>query len=421
MDDRHRSGQYWHAEITGLKKGALYGFRINQKNNNCNSNFLRKILIDPCSREITGWDKYSRKNACHKESNMDSCLKSVVCERNKFNFKKFPRPKHSWEESIIYELHVNAFTKNIKNGSKRVQDSSFKKLIKKIPYLKDLGVTTIELLPIFCFDPNDAPNGLANFWGYSPINWFTPHYQYFSNESSEGSREEFRRFVEECHHQNIEVILDVVYNHTSEGNTDGPILSWKGIDKNLYYFIDKNNNFQDVTGCGNTIAANRSLVRRLIIESLKCWANELGVDGFRFDLGIALSRGENLIPLLNPPLFEDIESDPELTEVKFISEPWDCGGLYKLKDFPAKDIFTWNGHFRDDARKFWRGDDNTAWDLSDKIQGSPNLYGQDSKYPKCINFITAHDGFTLKDLVSFNNKYNFSNNEQNKDAENNNN
>ena len=421
LDDRHRSGSYWHAEIKGLKKGALYGFKVHQKQNKLNSDYSEKILIDPCSREISGWDGYNRENACHLNSNMDSCLKSVVCERNQFNFDKFPRPKHAWKDSIIYELHVSAFTKNIDDRSQKNKDSSFEKLIKKIPYLKELGITTIELLPIFCFDPNDAPNGLINFWGYSPINWFTPHYQYFKNESSEDNRQQFRKFVEECHRQKIEVILDVVYNHTSEGNKDGPILSWKGIDENLYYFIDKNRNYQDVSGCGNTIAANRSLVRRHIIESLKCWSNELGVDGFRFDLGIALSRGEDLLPLANPPFFEDIESDPELTDVKFISEPWDCGGLYKLKDFPAKEIFTWNGHFRDDVRKFWRGDENTAWNLSDKLGGSPNLYGHELAYPKCINFITAHDGFTLKDLVSFNDKYNFANRENNKDGENNNN
>ena len=420
LDSSHCSGPYWHAEIKGLKKGALYGFRVHQKYN-CDSNYSKKILLDPCSREITGWDIYNRENACHQESNLNTCLKSIVCERDKFDFDNFPRPKHSWEETIIYELHINAFTKNVKNVETDSQESSFKKLIRKIPYLKDLGVTTIELLPIFCFDPNDAPNGLQNYWGYSPINWFSPHFQYFTNSSSEGSRKEFRKFVEACHYHNIEVILDVVYNHTSEGNKDGPILSWKGFDESLFYFIDKKKNFQDVTGCGNTIAANRGLVRRLIIESLKCWANELGVDGFRFDLGIALSRGENLIPLLNPPFFEDLESDPELTEVKFISEPWDCGGLYRSKDFPAKNVFTWNGYFRDDSRKFWKGEDDTAWNLSSKLQISPNTYEGKNTYPKSINFITAHDGFTLKDLVSFNNKYNFSNREQNKDGENHNN
>jgi len=416
LDQIHNTGPYWHAEIRNLNEGCIYAFRVKQKNNGINRNFEKKVLLDPCSRGITGWGSYKRKNALETHENTNSCLKSVVCDRKLFNFKDFPRPKHSWEETVIYELHIKAFTESTdKDGS------CFKKFFKKIPYLKDLGITTIELLPIFCFDPNDSPNGLKNFWGYSPINWFTPHFEYLSNESSEKNREEFRRFVEECHKADIEVILDVVFNHTSEGDSRGPTISWKGIDESLYYFIGKDKNYQDVSGCGNTIAANRGLVRKLIIESLKCWASELGVDGFRFDLGIALSRGENLIPLDNPPIFEDIECEPELIDVKFISEPWDCGGLYKLSDFPSKNTFTWNGHFRDDLRRFWKGDKDTAWNMSDKIKGSPSIYKEHSIFTKSINFITSHDGFTLKDLVTFNRKHNFANKEQNRDGDNHNN
>ncbi len=420
LDKRYTSGPYWHAEVNDLKEGTIYAFRIHQKKNNINEDYSKKILIDPCSRGIVGWTTYNRNRSIDKNDNSDCSLKSIVCERDKFDFKKYPRPNHEWSKSIIYELHIQAFTKNL-DSLEKSQNGCFKKIIQKIPYLKDLGITTIELLPIFSFDPNDAPNGLENFWGYSPVNWFTPHYQYFSEKSPKMIRKEFRGFVEACHQHNIEVILDVVYNHTSEGNLNGPAISWKGIDLNLYYFIDENKMFQDVSGCGNSIAANRSLVRRLIIESLKCWANEFGVDGFRFDLGIAMTRGENLTPLDNPPLFEDIEVEPELTEIKLISEPWDCGGLYKLHDFPSKLTFTWNGHFRDDVRRFWKGEDNTAWDMSDKIEGSPKLYKTSNQLTKSINFITSHDGFTLRDLVSFNKKHNFSNKEHNKDGENNNN
>ncbi len=416
LDQTHNKGPYWHAEIKNLDEGCIYAFRVKQKNNEINSNYEKKVLLDPCSRGITGWGSYKRENALKKQENTNSCLKSVVCDRKLFNFKDYPRPKHSWEETIIYELHIKAFTESTDKDK-----SCFKKFLKKIPYLKELGITTIELLPIFCFDPTDAPNGLKNFWGYSPINWFTPHFEYLSNESAEKNREEFRRFVEECHKADIEVILDVVYNHTSEGDSKGPAISWKGIDENLYYFIGKDKNYQDVSGCGNTIAANRGLVRKLIIESLKCWASELGVDGFRFDLGIALSRGENLSPLDNPPIFEDIECEPELIDIKFISEPWDCGGLYKLGNFPSKNTFTWNGHFRDDLRRFWKGDKDTAWNMSDKIKGSPSIYKEDNIFPKSINFITSHDGFTLKDLVTFNRKHNFANREQNRDGDNHNN
>ena len=416
LDQNHNTGPYWHAEIKNLNEGSIYAFRIKQKNNGINNNYEKKVLLDPCSRGITGWGSYKRENALKTNENTNSCLKSVVCDRKLFNFKDYPRPKHSWEETIIYELHIKAFTESTDKD-----ESCFKKFLKKIPYLKELGVTTIELLPIFCFDPNDAPNGLENFWGYSPINWFTPHFEYLSNVSAEKNREEFRRLVEECHKADIEVILDVVYNHTSEGDSQGPTISWKGIDENLYYFIGKDKNYQDVSGCGNTIAANRGLVRKLIIESLKCWASELGVDGFRFDLGIALSRGENLSPLDNPPIFEDIECEPELIDIKLISEPWDCGGLYKLGDFPSKNTFTWNGHFRDDLRRFWKGDKDTAWNMSDKIKGSPSIYKEDNIFPKSINFITSHDGFTLKDLVTFNRKNNFANKEQNRDGDNHNN
>ena len=416
LDQTHNKGPYWHAEIKNLDEGCIYAFRVKQKNNEINNNYEKKVLLDPCSRGITGWGSYKRENALKTQENTNSCLKSVVCDRKLFNFKDYPRPKHSWEETIIYELHIKAFTESTDKD-----ESCFKKFLKKIPYLKELGITTIELLPIFCFDPTDAPNGLENFWGYSPINWFTPHFEYLSNESAEKNREEFRRFVEECHKADIEVILDVVYNHTSEGDSKGPAISWKGIDENLYYFIGKDKNYQDVSGCGNTIAANRGLVRKLIIESLKCWASELGVDGFRFDLGIALSRGENLSPLDNPPIFEDIECEPELVDIKFISEPWDCGGLYKLGDFPSKNTFTWNGHFRDDLRRFWKGDKDTAWNMSDKIKGTPSIYKEDTIFPKSINFITSHDGFTLKDLVTFNRKHNFANREQNRDGDNHNN
>ncbi len=416
LDQKNNTGPYWHAEIKNISEGCIYAFRIKQKNNGINNNYEKKVLIDPCSRGITGWGTYKRENALKVQENTTTCLKSVVCERKKFNFKDYPRPKHPWEETIIYELHIKAFTESTEGD-----ESCCKKFLKKIPYLKELGITTIELLPMFCFDPTDAPNGLENFWGYSPINWFTPHFEYLSNESAEKNREEFRNLVEECHKADIEVILDVVYNHTSEGDSKGPAISWKGIDENLYYFIGKDKNYQDVSGCGNTIAANRGLVRKLIIESLKCWATELGVDGFRFDLGIALTRGENLTPLDNPPIFDDIECEPELIDIKLISEPWDCGGLYKLGNFPSKNTFTWNGHFRDDLRRFWKGDKDTAWNMSDKIKGSPSIYKKDNNFPKSINFITSHDGFTLKDLVSFNCKHNFANKEHDMDGDNHNN
>tara|TARA_Y100001970_G_scaffold194222_1_gene236125 strand:- start:14 stop:1951 length:1938 start_codon:yes stop_codon:yes gene_type:complete len=417
IDTSHKSGDYWHIEIKGLEEGCFYGYKVFKESLD-KEIFSTNLLLDPCSRAIGGWGKFSRKN----DSPFKNALKSIVCERDSFDFKKYPRPKHSWQNTIIYELHVGAFTQELQDSVSKDANGSFLDLIQKIPYLKSLGITSIELLPVFAFDSNDAPLGRKNFWGYSPINWFTPHIDFSKDKNPLKVRNEFRELVKTCHLNNIEVILDVVFNHTTEGNELGPIISWKGFDKNLYYHIGKKNEFLDVTGCGNTIAAHKPHVRNLIIESLHCWANELGVDGFRFDLGIALTRGENLNPLENPALFEAIETDPKLAEIKIISEPWDCGGLYKLGDFPAKNIGTWNGHFRDEVRKFWKGDKNIVWHLSDKLIGSPKIYKPgDNRNLKSINFITAHDGFTLNDLVSYNQKHNFANGENNKDGENHNN
>ena len=222
--------------------------------------------------------------------------------------------------------------------------------------------------------PIDAPEGLFNYWGYSPINWFTPHQGFVDSCNPLEARKQFKKLVEVCHDNELEVLIDVVYNHTTEGNQNGPSISWKNFGPKTYYHQDEKENYQDVSGCGNSIAANRPLVRKLILESLRCWAIELGVDGFRFDLGIALSRGENLIPLDKPPLFEEIEADPKLSDVKLISEPWDCGGLYKLGDFPAKQFRTWNGHFRDDIRRFWKGEKGTIWPLKDRLIGNKSLY-----------------------------------------------
>jgi glycogen operon protein len=249
-----------------------------------------------------------------------------------------------------------------------------------------------------------------------------PHPDYLVGDDPLAGRAQVRQLVTACHRAGIEVLLDVVYNHTTEGNQDGPTLSWRGFCDRLYYQQSAKGDYQDVSGCGNTIAANRPLVRRLILESLRCWATELGVDGFRFDLGIALSRGDNLAPLETPPLFEDMEADPDLSDLKLISEPWDCGGLYRLADFPARRVATWNGRFRDDLRRFWKGDEKTCWTMAQRLSGSPDLFNLSPVHPgQCITFLTAHDGFTLADLVSFNGKHNLANGEDNRDGDNHNN
>ncbi len=423
LRESHRSGDYWHVEVEGISTGSLYGYRVFGPNDYKKNDFYSsKILLDPCARAISGWKTYNRASAKGYSSNANACLKGVVCERNLFDFASHPRPRNKWNQSIIYELHVGGFTRKESSGVRKENQGKFLGLIEKLPYLKELGITAIELLPIYSFDQQDAPYGLNNYWGYSPINWFTPHWEYIVGDDPLEARKEFRELVSACHDEGIEVILDVVYNHTTEGNKEGPILSWRGFAESLYYYQNTEGEYQDVSGCGNSIAANRPLVRQLILESMRCWANELGVDGFRFDLGISLSRGEGLKPLDHPPLFEEIETDPILSGLKLVSEPWDCGGLYKAGDFPSKRIGTWNGRFRDDVRKFWKGDKNSAWELRERLRGSQDLYKKDpNPIARTVNFVTAHDGFTLNDLVSFNTKHNLANGENNRDGENHNN
>ncbi len=423
LDQTHRSGDYWHIEVEGLQEGTLYAYKVfDAKQKNRKRDFSAKVLLDPCARAISGWNAYKRATAIGNGSNVMSCLKGVVCERDEFDLIAHPRPRHRLNQSVIYELHVGGFTSCPNSSVGEKSKGTFIGLLKKLPYLKSLGITTIELMPIHAFDSSDAPQGVLNHWGYSPINWFTPHPNYVIGDDPLQARRQIRELIAACHDEGIEVLIDVVYNHTTEGNQDGPTISWKGFGEDFYYFQNKNGEYLDVSGCGNSIAANRPLVTQLILESLRCWATELGVDGFRFDLGVALSRGENLEPLNKPFLFEALEADPRLSDLKLLSEPWDCGGLYRLGDFPAKNIATWNGHFRDDLRRFWKGDNNTIWGVKERLLGSSDLYKESlNPLDHSLNFITSHDGFTLNDLVSFNEKHNLANGENNRDGENHNN
>lgn len=420
---RHRSGDYWHVEVEGLNEGCCYGYRVfgplaPGAHGFCPS----KVLLDPAARAITGWDVYDRVLATGPSPNAHACLKGVVSERQRFDFEAHPRPRHSWQRSVIYELHVGAFTRASDSGLDPSNRGTYQGVIEKLPYLQELGVTAIELLPVFSFDPADAPPGRDNVWGYSPLNWFTPHHGYCSGDDPLQARNEMRQLVAACHDAGIEVLLDVVYNHTTEGNRHGPTLSWRGVADGTYYHQNSEGEYLDVSGCGNSIAANDPISTQLILESMRCWAVELGIDGFRFDLGIELSRGAQLKPLDHPPLFTAMEADPELSDLKLVSEPWDCGGLYRLNDFPAKRIATWNGHFRDGLRRFWKGDEHSTWALAQRFKGSPDLYdGKAVAMGHSVNFITAHDGFTLADLVSYNRKHNLANGEDNRDGDNHNN
>ena len=423
LDHHHRSGDIWHVEVEGLGIGCCYAYRVFGPLQPGRHGFNpSKLLLDPCARAITGWDVYRRADAVGAMPNTASCLKGVVTERDRFDFRAAPRPRHSWQRTVIYELHVGGFSRGAGSPVSPAAQGTYLGLIEAIPYLKELGITTVELLPVMAFDPHDAPAGRLNYWGYSPLSWMAPHHAYQQGDDPLQIRHQVRQLVSACHHAGLEVLVDVVYNHTCEGNQAGPTLSWRGIDDRNYYHQNAKGDYLDVSGCGNSIAANRPHSRRLILESMRCWALELGVDGFRFDLGIALSRGDELAPLDHPPLFEDIEADPELADLKLVSEPWDCGGLYRLADFPARRVGAWNGRFRDDVRRFWKGDDKSCWPMGQRLAGSPDLFGgQPALLGRSITFLTAHDGFTLADLVSYSQKHNLANGEDNRDGDNHNN
>jgi glycogen operon protein len=423
LDSRHRSGDHWHVEVEGIGIGCCYGYRVFGPLEPGNHGFNpSKVLLDPCARAIAGWDGYARSAAVGAIPNTSCCLKGVVTERDRFDFGRAPRPRHSWQRSVIYELHVGGFTQGEGCPVPPARQGTLLGLIDTLPHLRELGITAIELLPVMAFDPEDAPAGRYCHWGYSPLSWMAPHPGYLMNPDPLEARNEVRALVTACHRAGLEVLLDVVYNHTTEGNQAGPTLSWRGFADSVYYQQNSRGDYLDVSGCGNTIAANQPLTRRLILESLCCWANELGIDGFRFDLGIALSRGPELAPLDNPPLFEAMEALPELSDLKLVSEPWDCGGLYRIADFPARRVATWNGRFRDDMRRFWKGDEKCCWPVSQRLAGNPDLYGgQPAALGRSITFLTAHDGFTLADLVSYDRKHNLANGENDRDGDNHNN
>lgn len=421
--ERHRSGDYWHAHVAGVGIGCCYGYRVWGPVSSAGKGFHpNKVLLDPCARAIGGWQGYQRAKATGDGDNTAHCLKAIVTERERFDLQRHPRPRHSWRKTVIYELHPGGFTRASDSPAADEHRGSVLGLIDALPHLKELGVTAVELLPSMAFDPDDAPEGRQNYWGYSPLSWFAVHQGYVAGDDPLAGRQQLRQLVAACHDAGLEVFVDVVYNHTTEGSPEGPALSWRGFGDRAYYLQSEEGYYQDVSGCGNSIAANRSIAVQLILDSMRCWAVELGVDGFRFDLGAALTRGDNLVPLEQPPLFEAMEADPELADIKLVGEPWDCGGLYRLADFPARRVGTWNGRFRDDLRRFWKGDEDTAWPMAQRLAGSPDLYGGEPAAPgRSIQFITAHDGFTLHDLVSYNAKHNLANGEDNRDGDSHNN
>jgi glycogen operon protein len=319
-------------------------------------------------------------------------------------------------------MHVAGFTRNPNSGVAPGKRGTYAGLIEKIPYLQNLGITAVELLPVFQFDSQDCPPGKVNYWGYAPVSYFAPHQAYSSRRDPLGAVDEFRDMVKALHRAGIEVIIDVVFNHTAEGNHDGPTLCFRGFENEVYYILEQDKRFySNYTGCGNTLDASNPIVRRMIIDSLHHWVTEMHVDGFRFDLASILTRDENGTPLANPPVLWDIETSPILAGTKLFAEAWDAAGLYQVGSFIGDSWKEWNGRFRDDTRSFFRGEGGSTARFADRLIGSPEIFGHEEREPEqSVNFVTCHDGFTLNDLVSYNDKHNEANGEDNRDGANDN-
>jgi isoamylase len=420
----HRTYHYWHAFVSGIGPGQIYAYRASGPFDPAHG--LRfdpgKVLLDPYGRAVVVPDGYSRQLASRRGENNATAMKSVVVDLSQYDWEGDVRLQRPFATTVIYEMHVAGCTRHRSSGVAAELRGTYAGMIEKIPYLQDLGVTAVELLPVFQFDHQDCPPGLINHWGYSPVSFFAPHAGYSSRKDPLGPVDEFRDIVKALHRAGIEVILDVVYNHTAEGNADGPTLCFRGLANELYYILDADRaKYANYSGTGNTLNANQPIVRRMIIDSLRYWVAEMHVDGFRFDLASILARDEMGRPLDNPPVLWDIESDPVLAGTKLIAEAWDAAGLYQVGSFIGESWKEWNGRFRDDIRGFVKGDNGTVRALAQRVLGSPDIFGHQEREPEqSITFVTCHDGFTLNDLVSFNHKRNEANRGGNRDGSDNN-
>ena len=420
----NRTYHYWHVFVPGLKPGQLYGYRIDGPSDPAKGMRFdpTKVLLDPYGRGVVVPKSYSRAAARSKGDNARTSMKSVVVDPDAYDWEGDTPLCRPASRTIIYEMHVRGFTRHSSSGVPENTRGTYAGLVEKIPYLQQLGITAIELLPVFQFDAQDAPPGRVNYWGYAPVSFFAPHQAYSSRPEALGAVNEFRDMVKALHRAGIEVILDVVFNHTGEGDHNGPTLSFRGLENSVYYVLEPDRSrYADYSGTGNTLNANHPVVRRLILDSLRYWVEKMHVDGFRFDLASILERDEsgNLMP--NPPVLWDIDSDPVLAGTKLIAEAWDAVGLYQVGSFIGDSWREWNGRFRDDVRSFFRGDEGSVVPLADRLLGSPQIYGHKQREAEqSVNFVTCHDGFTLNDLVCYDRKHNEANGEDNRDGTNDN-
>lgn len=413
---RNRTFYYWHVFVRGIGAGQLYGYRVHGPHIPEEALFFDgdKVLLDPYARAIVMGENYRRAAARQPGDNCAHAPKSVVVDLRAYDWEGDMPLCHPYAETVIYEMHIGGFTRHPSSGLPAAQRGTYAGVIEKIPYLRELGITAVELLPVQQFDPQDAPRGLTNYWGYSPIGFFAPHCAYSAECSPLGPVDEFRDMVKALHRAGIEVILDVVFNHTAEGDHTGPTLSFRGFESRAYYIHDQDpRRYANYTGTGNTLNTNQSIVRRLIMDCLHHWVAEMHVDGFRFDLASVLARDEWGKPLKSPPILWEIESDPVLAGTKIIAEAWDAAGLYQVGTFIGHRWAEWNGKYRDTVRRFVKSDRDTVPALAARLLGSPDLYVLPDR---SVNFITSHDGFTLNDLVSYNQKHNAANRESNRDG-----
>jgi isoamylase len=419
-----RTYHYWHVFVPGAKAGQLYGYRA--KGRAEPSKGMRfdagKLLLDPYGLAVAVPTGYDRAQAGKEGDNAASAMKSVVVDPGDYDWHGDMPLRQPSARTFIYEMHVAGFTKHPNSGVAEERRGTYAGLVEKIPYLKQLGVTAVELLPVFQFDAQDCPPGRVNYWGYAPVSFFAPHQAYCSKKTPGSAVNEFRDMVKALHRAGIEVILDVVYNHTAEGGVDGPTQCFKGLDNRTYYILENGGSqYANFTGTGNTLNSNNPIVRRMIVDSLRYWVSQMHVDGFRFDLASILARDPSGQVMASPPVLWDIESDPEIAGTKFIAEAWDAAGLYQVGSFIGDSWKEWNGRFRDDTRAFFRGDSGTVGRFADRLLGSPEIYGHEEREPEqSVNFVTCHDGFTLNDLVSYSTKHNDDNGEDNRDGANDN-
>jgi isoamylase len=422
---KHRTGDHWHILVAGLPPSFRYGWRVDGPFGGVHRFDPGIVLLDPSATALsngTVWGSGTRVVPGSRPGMRGSTRRSLFVRRP-FDWREDAPPLTPLEDSIIYELHVRGFTCHPSSGVSR--PGTFAGLVEKIPYLTRLGVTAVELLPVHEFDEDDCPffnplsgERLRNFWGYNSIAFAAPKAAYAASAPEHGQVAEFREMVRAFHAAGIEVILDVVFNHTGEGDERGRTYSFRGLDNELFYLLGPRGEYLNFSGCGNTVHCNHPIVREMILTCLRFWVAEMHVDGLRFDLASVFGRDRHGNVLAEPPIVEMIVEDGVLGGTKLIAEPWDAAGLYQVGRFPFGARWSeWNGHYRDDVRRYWRGDPGQTSPLATRLCGSADLYQASGRQPHhSINFVTAHDGFTLWDLVSYNHKHNEANGEDNRDG-----